>query len=84
MKMIYFGRNETDEEFDRSCFMLTLIHPAGMGVVYALAGRWLFGQDLWFDIAGGLVLGTIVAILSRRNVAEFRRLRRLYQMGVLK
>lgn len=82
--MIYYGRDKTEEEFNRSCFMLTTIHPAGLGVAFALAGFYLFHLAAWLCFVGGLVIGGIVAILNRRNVARFRRLRALYQRGVLK
>lgn len=83
MKMISFGRDETEEEFNRSCLMLTTIHPAGMGTALALLLFFVSHRSAWLCFAAGLVLGAIIAFLNRRRVARFRRLRALYQRGVI-
>ncbi len=82
MKPIYFGRNETDEEFDRSCLMLTTIHPAGLGVLFVLAGVFLFHIAAYASTIGGMVMFAIIRVLNVRNVRRFRKLRALYQKGV--
>jgi len=83
MKKVYCGVNETNEQFERTCYVMTTIHPAGLGVLFALVGWLLFHLAPLVCIVGGVVMLAIISGLNRRSVKRFRAIRKYYHAGVL-
>lgn len=87
--MLYHGKNEINEEFDRTTRRMVKDHPIIVGVLLAILGApWShFHGSTWGAAVGtsvpyGIFVAAGLSVLNRANVRQLRQIRAEYNKGV--